>query len=49
MVEDFDRRLFCYELHIGLGHIAYAGFTGREEHQRAIARRTRQVLEHPPG
>jgi len=44
-VEHFDQRLACYELQIGLEHIAYAAFTGREADQRAIARRTRQVLE----
>ncbi len=44
-VENFDQRLACYELHIGLEHIAYAAFTGREDHQHAIARRTLQILE----
>jgi hygromycin-B 4-O-kinase len=44
-VENLDERLTCYELHIGLEHIAYSAFTGREEDQRAVARRTRQVLE----
>ena len=44
-VEQFDQRLSCYELHIGLGHIAYAAFTGRDDHQHAITRRTLQILE----
>lgn len=47
-VENFDQRLACYELHIGLGHIAYAAFTGRDDDQRAVAHRTQQVLEHLP-
>ena len=44
-VENFDQRLSCYELHVGLEHIAYAAFTGRDDHLHAIARRTLQVLE----
>lgn len=44
-VEHFDERLSCYELQIGLEHIAYATFTKRENDQQEIARRTLQVLE----
>jgi hygromycin-B 4-O-kinase len=44
VVEHFDERLRCYELQIGLEHIAYATFTGREDHQQEIARRTRDLL-----
>jgi hygromycin-B 4-O-kinase len=44
-VEHFDERLSCYELQIGLEHIAYAAFTGRDDPQQAIARRTLQILE----
>jgi hygromycin-B 4-O-kinase len=44
-VEDFERRLACYELHIGIGHLAYAAFSRREEHLQSIARRTRRVLQ----
>ena len=44
-VEHFDQRLRCYELHVGLEHIAYAAFTGRDDHQHAIALRTLQILE----
>jgi len=44
-VEDFDQRLACYELHIGLEHLAYAAFTGRAEDLHAVARRTVQILE----
>jgi len=44
-VENFDQRLACYELHIGLEHIAYTAFTGRKKDQQDIARRTLQVLE----
>jgi Ser/Thr protein kinase RdoA (MazF antagonist) len=45
VVENFDQRLSCYELQIGLEHIAYAAFTGRNDHQEAITHRTRQILE----
>jgi hygromycin-B 4-O-kinase len=44
-VENFEERLTCYELHIGLEHIAYATFTGRNDHLGAIAGRTAQILE----
>jgi hygromycin-B 4-O-kinase len=44
-VEHFEQRLACYELHIGLEHIAYAAFTRREDDQRAVARRTSHLLE----
>ena len=47
-VENFDRRLACYEIHIGLEHIAYCEFTGRKEDQQDVARRTVQVLESEP-
>jgi aminoglycoside phosphotransferase (APT) family kinase protein len=46
-VESFPSRLACYELHIGLAHIAYAAFTGREDDLHAVARRTAAVLDHP--
>lgn len=42
----FDERLRCYELHIGLTHLAYCAFAGNRDHDlRAVARRTRQILE----
>ena len=44
-VGHFDARLRCYELQIGLEHIAYATFTGRADHQEAVARRTHELLE----
>jgi hygromycin-B 4-O-kinase len=44
-VDHFDQRLSCYELQIGLEHIAYAAFTGRNDDQQAITHRTRQILE----
>jgi len=47
-VEHFEERLACYELHIGLEHMAYAAFTRRADDQRAVARRTLQVLERLP-
>lgn len=46
-VEHFDQRLACYELQIGLEHLAYAAFTRREDDLHAVARRTRQILEQP--
>lgn len=46
VVEHFEERLTCYELQIGLEHIAYATFTGRDDDQQAIARRTQAILEH---
>jgi hygromycin-B 4-O-kinase len=47
-VESLEERLACYELHIGIGHLGYAAFSGREEHLPPIARRTLQVLQHAP-
>jgi hygromycin-B 4-O-kinase len=44
-VERFDERLDCYKLQIGLEHIAYAAFTGREGDLHACARRTLQTLD----
>ena len=42
----FGERLRCYELHIGLTHLAYRAFAGRrEEDLHAVARRTREILE----
>lgn len=40
----FDERLRCYELHIGLSHLAYCAFTGRDQDLRAVAQRTREVI-----
>jgi hygromycin-B 4-O-kinase len=45
VIKHFDERLTCYELQIGLEHIAYATFTGRDDDQRTIARRTLALLE----
>ena len=44
-VENFDQRLTCYELQIGLEHIAYAAFTGRDDDLHAVTRRTRWILQ----
>lgn len=42
----FDERLRCYELHIGLTHLAYCAFAGnRDQDLRAVAQRTRGLLE----
>jgi hygromycin-B 4-O-kinase len=46
-VENFDQRLTCYELQIGLEHLAYAAFTRRDDDLHAVARRTLQILEDP--
>jgi aminoglycoside phosphotransferase (APT) family kinase protein len=44
-VPRFDERLRCYELHIGLTHLAYCAFTGDPGHSLpGIARRTREIL-----
>jgi len=44
----FDERLRCYELHIGLTHLAYCAFAAnREDDLRAVAQRTREILR--PG
>lgn len=45
VVEHFDERFFCYELQIGLEHLAYSAFTGRDDDLQTVARRTRQILE----
>jgi aminoglycoside phosphotransferase (APT) family kinase protein len=44
----FDERLRCYELHVGLLHLAYSTFTGRHDERNAIAERTSQVLDSDP-
>jgi aminoglycoside phosphotransferase (APT) family kinase protein len=46
-VPNFDERLRCYELHIGLTHLAYCSFAGREADLLAVACRTREVLDLP--
>jgi hypothetical protein len=44
-VPRFDERLRCYELHVGLTHLAYCTFTGDPgRHLPSIARRTREIL-----
>ena len=49
-VPRFDERLRCYELHIGLTHLAYCAFArDRGEDLHAVARRTRQILGPGPG
>ena len=39
-----DQRLRCYELHIGLTHLAYCTFTGRDDSRIEVARRMAQIL-----
>ncbi len=48
-VPGFDERLRCYELQIGLEHLAYNAFTGNEEDLLVVARRTRVILEAAGG
>lgn len=44
-VDNFDERLACYELHIGLNHLAYNTFaSGREDDLVEIGNRLRQLL-----
>ena len=47
-VENFDQRLSCYELQIGLEHIAYAAFSGRQVGCRRChqVQHGREFLEH---
>jgi hygromycin-B 4-O-kinase len=47
-VENFAERLACYELQIGLEHLAYAAFTEREADLQTVARRTGQLLGQLP-
>jgi hygromycin-B 4-O-kinase len=44
-VPNFEERLTCYELHIGLVHLAYCTFTGRSDDCGEIAKRLVSVLE----
>lgn len=44
-VPHFEQRLRCYELHIGLEHLAYCAFTGNDAELQAVAERTRALLE----
>lgn len=44
LLEHFDERLRCYELHIGLEHIAYAAFTRRDEDLEAVTWRTAEII-----
>ncbi|MFN3651055.1 MAG: phosphotransferase family protein [Armatimonadota bacterium] len=48
-VPHFDERLTAYELQIGLEHIAYCTFSGREADRRDVARRTAEVLRRVTG
>jgi len=44
-VEDLEGRLSAYQLHIGLIHLAFNAFCGRNDLQGAVAARTLWVLE----
>ena len=44
-VDNFDERLACYEIHIGLNHLAYNTFvSGRDEDLAKIGLRLRQMF-----
>jgi hygromycin-B 4-O-kinase len=42
--DDFDRRVDCYEVHIGLAGMTYQAFVGDHDAARLLAGRTRAVL-----
>ena len=45
VVENFAERIRCYELHIGVHHLAYNTFVpGREDDLTAIASRLRELI-----
>lgn len=44
-VAQFDERLRCYELHIGLEHLAYNAFTRDYTELHAVGRRLRAVMD----
>ena len=44
-VPRFDERLSCYELHIGLEHLAYNAFTHDDAELQAVARRLRTLMD----
>jgi aminoglycoside phosphotransferase (APT) family kinase protein len=44
-VPRFDERLSCYELHIGLEHLAYNAFTHDDTELHAVGRRLRTLLD----
>jgi hygromycin-B 4-O-kinase len=46
---DFDRRVQCYEVHVGLGTIAYNAFTGRTADVALATAAIRAVLERNPA
>lgn len=48
-VPSFDERLRCYELHIGLIHLAYTTCTGQHDDRLLIAGRMRQLLSSAGG
>lgn len=44
-VPRFDERLSCYELHIGLEHLAYHAFTRDDTELHAVGRRLRALVD----
>jgi hypothetical protein len=43
-VPGIDERLRCYELHIGLRHLAYCTYAGRDGSLREVAQRMARIL-----
>lgn len=43
-VPGIDDRLRCYELHIGLTHLAYCTYAGRDDSRREVAQRMARIL-----
>ena len=48
-VPNFDARLRCCALHIGLAHLAYNAFLGDEENLRLTDQRLATFLDGPSG
>lgn len=44
VIEDFDLRVRCYEIHIGLGHLVYNAWRSDARNLEETARRTLEVL-----
>jgi hypothetical protein len=48
-VSNFDDRVRCYEVHIGLGSIAYNAFAGRREVTQEVCALTAKAARRPTG
>jgi aminoglycoside phosphotransferase (APT) family kinase protein len=47
--DDAKARHHCYLLHIGLRHLGFHAWTGKDEELRAVASRITEILERGPG